>query len=74
MLAEADAVKSILGYDIHLNISVNAPLFTKKKQLNEELQQFRNVIQNRRDEIYELREKESTLCSGKITFLYILNL
>lgn len=67
MIAEANDLKSVLGYDVPLNISENIPLFTQKKKLNEELEQFRIAIQKRRDEIDDLRKKELSICSGEIT-------
>lgn len=64
LLAEGNKLKVLLGYEIKLNTFPDVPLFTTKKQLNEELDKFRRIIEKRREEIQKLRDEEIQLCLG----------
>lgn len=67
-MAEGNKLKELLGYEIELKTSPNVPLFTTKKQINDELDKFRRAITKRKEKIRELRYEEMRLCLGELFF------
>lgn len=62
MKEEAIKLRRLLKIDLQLQTDENIPFFTLKFKLDESLQDLRELLKNRKEEIYKLRLEQEELC------------